>query len=233
MFEDNIKATSGKFAGDYLWSNPANWSFGRAPVDGDSVQIGTAGTVSYDDLTSLSLSTLTLQQSTVNVVGSSLTIGTVDGGAVFAPQTEFGFLYADATDAGAASLGGRGHRHGHAQHLWRGRWRRDLPRQFAIDPGDTYEPLDGGTVYLAATPASGTPASDYSDFWYGNGASVLELPHAAGVSGSDIDFGPHNVLELPGSKVSRRLCERTQRHDRRRQLPVHTGARRASPDITG
>ncbi len=93
----------------------------------------------------------------------------------------------------------------------------------AIDPGDTYEPIDGGTVYLAATPASGTPASDYSDFWYGNGASVLELPHAAGVSGSDIDSDRTMYWNCREARFSRSTCERTQRHDRRRQLPVHGG----------
>jgi hypothetical protein len=204
VFEANVKATSGKYAGDYLWSNPANWSFGRAPVDGESVQIGTGDTVSYDDIASLSLSTLTLHQSTVNVVGSSLTVGTVDGGAVFAPQVEFGFLYADATDAGAPvsvvadTITGTRSTYG-AEGAG-----ATFQDNSATDPGDTYEPIGGGTFYLAATPSSdylGAPANDYSDFWYGNGASVLELPHAAGVSGSDIDFRPNNVLELPGSKI--------------------------------
>ena len=203
VFEANFKATSGKFAGDYLWSNPANWSQGHAPVDGDSVQIGTTNIVGYDDIASLSLSTLTLHLSTVNVVGQSLTVGTVNGGGVFAPQPQggFSFLIADAAEAGApvsvvvdTVTGTRGTYGAEGAGA-------TFHDNSAVDPGDTYEMIGGGTVYLSATPASGTPASDYSDFWYGNGAAVLELPHAAGVSGSDIDFGPGNVLELPGSKV--------------------------------
>ena len=73
VFQRNVPASSGRLSGDYLWSNPANWS-GNVPVDGDDVSIGADG---YDDLAALKLATLTLDaagDAVVHVTGESLTV---------------------------------------------------------------------------------------------------------------------------------------------------------------
>jgi T5SS/PEP-CTERM-associated repeat protein/uncharacterized repeat protein (TIGR03803 family) len=49
-------ATSGSFAGSYLWSNPANWTDG-APVDGDTAASHSAG---IDDVAALTINSLDL-----------------------------------------------------------------------------------------------------------------------------------------------------------------------------
>ncbi len=127
IFQPTVKSTSGKFAGDYLWSNPANWSLERAPIDGDNVSL-TQQSASYDDIASLSLDTLTMNQAAVNVVGSVLNVGAVVGGEQITPTVEFSFLFADATDRGRARHRNRGQRDRHPQHLWRDRRRRHVRR---------------------------------------------------------------------------------------------------------
>ncbi len=72
IFQPNVKATSGKFAGDYLWSNPANWSLKRAPVQGDIVVSSSPG---YDDMAGLRLGAFSQTSSTE--IGTNLTAGSV------------------------------------------------------------------------------------------------------------------------------------------------------------
>ena len=149
-FEPNVKTTSGKSAGDYLWSNPANWSLRRAPIDGDDVSV-TRQSVSYDDIAALSLGTLTMNQATVNVVSSVLTVGTVVGGEQITP-TEFSFLFADAVDAGAPVTVTAGEVTGTRSTYGATGAGGTFVDNSPTDPGNTYLANNGGVLSLAATP---------------------------------------------------------------------------------
>ena len=142
IFQPNVKATSGKFAGDYLWSNAANWSLRRAPIDGDSVSL-TQQSISYDDIASLSLDTLTMNQAIVNVVGSVLNVGTVVGGEQITPTVEFSFLFADAADAGAPVTVTAGDVTGTRSTYGATGAGGTFVDNSPTDPGNTYEPGSG------------------------------------------------------------------------------------------
>ena len=194
-FQPNVKATSGKFAGDYLWSNAANWSLRRAPIDGDSVSL-TRQSVSYDDIASLSLDTLTMNQAIVNVVGSVLNVGTVVGGEQITPTVEFSFLFADAADAGAPVTVTAGDVTGTRSTYGATGAGGTFVDNSPTDPGNTYEPGSGGTVILAATQVT------QSDVWYLTSPGTMALTNLASITASDIDYQPDDVLELPGSTVN-------------------------------
>ena len=56
-FSDNVAATSGALAGQYLWSNSANWSYGAPAQSEASIS---SGAISVDDIESLDLASLTV-----------------------------------------------------------------------------------------------------------------------------------------------------------------------------
>jgi hypothetical protein len=68
--------STGSLDGDYLWSNPANWSFHTMPANGSIVVIDGNG---VDDLGFLSLSSVTETGANLfYIAGSSRAIGTLD-----------------------------------------------------------------------------------------------------------------------------------------------------------
>ena len=174
------------------WSDPTGWTNGE-PVNGDNVmltEIGAFTNVSHDDLSSLSVATLTVDLCYLDVDSRSLTIGTVKG---FDPQ-----LVAYAQDAnapatvtigdiaivlGAFSADGAG---------------ATLVDQSAVDQGEDFSALHGGTVELFATPAA------VSSFDYAAGTTgtfAFKNPPATN-SAPLTDLSPGAVLELPGTSVS-------------------------------
>jgi hypothetical protein len=144
------------FAGDYLWSNAANWSTAQVPVNGDDVVQETDGDLNIDDLNGLSLSSLTLEGTDITeLTGDSLTIGTVI-------QNGFGVLEANSlgrnnvtvTIYGITAQGGVG---GYAADGAGA----TFVDQAASDPGSaTFDVYHSGTVYFACAPAS-TTVFDY------------------------------------------------------------------------
>jgi hypothetical protein len=167
------------------WSDPTGWTNGE-PVNGDNVmltEIGAFTNVSHDDLSSLSVATLTVDLCYLDVDSRSLTIGTVKG---FDPQ-----LVAYAQDAnapatvtigdiaivlGAFSADGAG---------------ATVVDQSAVDQGEDFSALHGGTVELFATPAAG------SSFDYAAGTTgtfAFKNPPATN-SAPLTDLSPGAVLE--------------------------------------
>jgi len=130
--------------GEYLWSNPLNWTEGT-PTNGDSVVVGALG---FEDLASLSLASLTLNAGgRVAVTGASLDVTTV----TMAGGTE---VLADAADAGAPVMVTLGTVDGSAGYIVANGAGARLIDQSAVDQGETYYVGDGGFVELTAAPSS-------------------------------------------------------------------------------
>jgi hypothetical protein len=188
VFSDMSAASSGPFTGNYLWSNPANWSQGL-PVDGDAATIDGSG---FDDLPSLSLSSLDLPDANVevDVVGSSLTVGTVTASGdttllaaasyAGAPVTvTVGAIGTSGASYGALGAGG------------------SFIDNSATDMGNSYQALLGGLVELVAPPSDGSQLS------FNNGAGTFALQNPAASNAVAIqDLAIGDTLELPGSSVS-------------------------------
>ena len=66
VFQHGAKATSGALAGQYLWSNPLNWTNG-VPVDGGGAIIPDT-LAGFDDIPALSLTTLTMGGGSATVI---------------------------------------------------------------------------------------------------------------------------------------------------------------------
>ena len=205
VFEQNVMAAAGALAGDYLWSNAANWTQG-VPVDGESVLIADQTATSYDDLASLSLASLTLNHSDVEVVGRSLTVASVTGGALLGPTTYYGYLQANASTAGTPvtiTVGAISGTRSTYSAVGAGATFID---NAVHDPGDTYVALKGGTFVFNGAPADTGSAATDSDFWFddgGNNAGTIAIAQPTPVTTSDIGFfGAGDTLELPGTKVA-------------------------------
>jgi hypothetical protein len=186
MFRPTVKASSG----DYLWSNPANWS-GDVPVDGDNVSVGDGGT---DDLSTLTLATLTLNaagNAVVHVTGGSLTVASLtasgSGGSAV--------LDADAADSGApvtvtvqqvaapgASLTATG----------AGAYLLDESAA-ASDKTTDYAVAQGGVVELFDPPLA-TDAFTYTS----SGTFAFEKP-GGNVASLILGLGIGDTVEVPGT----------------------------------
>jgi hypothetical protein len=185
-FQETTAATSGLFDGQYLWSNAANWTTGVMPTNGDSVDNPTVG---YDDITALTLDSLSQAGGALTaVVGSSLDVGTVTGG---------GYLIADAYDAGAPVTVTVGTIDDGGGRYFAAGAGAVFVDQSTTDLGEDFEAYYGGLVKIAATPAS-TSTLDYTA---APGTFALEDPGATNAVAVD-NLGAGDVLELPGTSVS-------------------------------
>ena len=187
-FSQVTAATSGPLAGDYLWSNAANWSLGVPPVDGDSVTTAVPG---IDDLAALTVTSLTLSDNgMVYVTGVSLDAASVAG-------TSGTLLDADTFDVGTAgtvtvgTITGTG---GDYAAIGAGAVFVD---QSVVDPGETYVAELGGFTELTATPSS----SSILQYDGAGSTFALQNPGVANTFALDT-VGTQEVLELPGSSVS-------------------------------
>ena len=186
-FVQTTAATSGAYAGSYLWSNAANWTNGT-PVSGDSVTATVAG---IDDLGTMTIATLTLSgNGQENVVAGTVTIGSlvVSGGGVAS--------LGNAISAATRVVLELDQRH---QRVFFG---AIGSRAFLTDLSVSRPTLshtyvqNGGYAELSAAP----DASSTLQF-LGVGEIVLDDPNAV-TPGLLAGLGMHDVLELPGTKVT-------------------------------
>ncbi|MGO9358042.1 MAG: Hint domain-containing protein, partial [Xanthobacteraceae bacterium] len=165
-----------------LWSNPLNWSEGRPPATGQAIVISAGN--SEDDLTTdPAPSSLSLAAGAVLTVDNNLTVGVLSlaaGSGIGASNATL-TIAGSVVGAGSLSAGGASGR---------------LADYAATDPGEDYSGFFGGTVLLAATPAT------TSVFEYGPGTSTIALSHPGATIGAALEFvAAGDVLELPGTAV--------------------------------
>ncbi len=189
-FAANIAASAGSLAGDYLWSNPANWSAGLVPSGGASIVLGATG---VDDLAAISLSSVTeTGANNLYIAGSSLAIGTLDVAANFHLYAgDFGV--STAVNVTAGSIAGSG---GVLGAIGPNAAFNDLA---TTDPGEHYLGAFGGTVTLHAAPA----ASSTLDLGGLLGGTIALENLAPGTYRALLEgIAPGDALELPGSSVT-------------------------------
>ncbi len=192
IFQYGAKATSGPLAGQYLWSNPLNWTNG-VPVDGGAAIIPDT-LAGYDDIPALSLATLTEDGGSDSVIVpfGSLQIGTlVSQGSVsyLEANTSFLGLATPATvTVGAITGSGLGQYAAYGANA-------TFQDQAATDTGHTFIASTSGTVVVSPPPS----AASFIDF--GLGTVALEHPAATNAVALG-DVAPGDVLELPGNAVS-------------------------------
>jgi autotransporter passenger strand-loop-strand repeat protein len=196
VFQYGEKATSGPLTGQYVWSDPLNWTHG-VPVDGGAAIIPDALS-GFDDIPTLSLTTLTEDGGSASVIvpSGTLNIGTVvsqvdaDGSLSYLEaDTSFLGLAATATvTVGAITGAGQGQYAAYGTNAV-------FQDQAATDTGHTYIASTGGTVVLSPAPAS----ASFIDF----GSSTVALEHPAATTAAALsNLAPGDVLELPGNSVS-------------------------------
>ncbi len=156
-------------------------------MDGGSVEVDASG---YDDLPALSLSDLNLANPfvSVDVVGSSLTVGTVTGGVGPALFTEANGGAPATVTIGTIGTSGGGYGAAGAG--------ASVIDNSATDAGNDYLVEFGGLVELAAPPSS------LSTFDFDVGGGTIALEHPAASSAATINLFLGDTLELPGSSVS-------------------------------
>jgi hypothetical protein len=211
-FSDNVKAAGGPLAGDYLWSNPANWSEG-VPVDGSDVSMA-IGASAVDDIAALSLGSLTLNGGTLSVTGGSLAVGVMNdvereidsygiipppaenAGSTYTSQTFFvSSIVADSTEAGnpvAVSIGNiPGGDYG-ADYSAKG---AGASLQISSNgPYKIYVAKDGGLIAFTGTIAASSQIAP-------EGYATLALNNPGPLIAAELAIVPGSVLELPESEV--------------------------------
>jgi hypothetical protein len=185
---DIFQQVTASAGGEYLWSNPLNWTEGT-PTDGDSVVVGALG---FDDLASLSLAGLTLNAGgRVAVTGASLDVTTV---TVAAGGAE---VLADAADAGAPVTVTLGTVDGSAGYMVANGADARLLDQSAVDQGETYYVGAGGFVELTAAPSSASILA------YISSPGTFALADPAASNAVEIgNIGQGDAFEVPGDAVS-------------------------------
>ena len=191
-FQYGAKASSGALAGQYLWSNPLNWTNG-VPVDGGAAIIPDT-LAGIDDIPALSLTTLTEAGGSASVIvpAGSLQIGTVvsQGSISYleANTSLLGLATPATVTVGAITGPGLGQYAAYGPNS-------NFVDQAATDTGQTFIASTGGTVVLSPPPS----AASFINF--GSGTVALEHPAAtnAVVLG---EVAPGDILELPGTAVS-------------------------------
>jgi autotransporter passenger strand-loop-strand repeat protein len=195
-FQHGAIATSGSLTGQYLWSNPANWTNG-VPVNGGAAIIPDT-LAGFDDIPALSLTALTEGGgfASVTVPVGALNVGTLvsqvgaHGSFSFlAPDTNFLGLSTPAVVTVGTIIGA-----GLGQFTAFG-MNASFVDQSATDTGDTYIASTGGTIVLSPAPAS----ASFLDF--DSGTIALEHPAASNATTLS-NVAPGDVLELPGNSVT-------------------------------
>jgi autotransporter passenger strand-loop-strand repeat protein len=193
VFQHGAKATSGALTGQYLWSNPLNWTHG-VPVDGGGAIIPDA-LAGFDDIAALTLTTLTMGGGSASVIvpTGSLNIGTlvteVASLSYLEADTSFLGLSTPATVTVGAMTGP-----GLGQYAAYGA-NSTFSDQAATDTGNTYLASTGGTIVLSPPPSSASFIN------FDSGAVALEHPAAATATPLS-NVAPGDVLELPGNTVT-------------------------------
>jgi hypothetical protein len=188
-FQSGSAATSGPYAGHYLWSNSLNWTYGL-PVAGSVVSdslVGYEDTIGLDlgglyltaaaaivfDVANLSVSDVWVQYAGATIVADAdqgtpvtLTIGSIVGTGGY-----FGAAYAGAV--------------------------ADITA--ATDPGETYYVEYGGTLELH-TPLNNASTLEYGG--YGEAGTIALYNPTSTFSGTFQDINQGDVLELPGTSVT-------------------------------
>jgi hypothetical protein len=195
-FQHGAIATSGSLTGQYLWSNPANWTNG-VPVNGGAAIIPDTLT-GFDDIPALNLTTLTEGGGFASV---TVPVGTLNDGTLVSQvgaQGSFSFLALDtnflALSTPAVVTVGTiiGAGLGQFTAFW---MNASFVDQSATDAGDTYIASTGGTIVLSPPPAS----ASFLDF--DSGTIALEHPAASNATTLS-NVAPGAVLELPGNSVT-------------------------------
>ncbi len=198
-FVGTIKATTGPFAGQALWSNPANWSAGHAPANGDAVILAANG---VDDLANLSLSSLTESISgELLVVSTSTSSGTLTIGAVQAATgavLDAGFISGNPVTISIGAITGQSGAFFGAIGVSSAPTLIDLS---ATDPGETYFAEAGGALTLSSAPGASSILG-YQTNSIETSTIALEHIPATAFAGLLRGVGAGDVLELPGSLVS-------------------------------
>ena len=195
-FQYGAKAASGALIGQYLWSNPLNWTNG-VPVDGGAAIIPDT-LAGFDDISALSLTTLTEDGGSASVIvpAGTLNIGTLV--SQVAAGGSFSFLEADTNFLGLATPAtvtvGAITGPGLGQFAAFG-VNSTFSDQSATDTGDTYIASSGGTIELLPPPSS----SSFFNF----DAGTVALEHPTATTATVLSgVAPGDVLELPGNSVS-------------------------------
>jgi len=176
-----------------LWSDAALWSEGITPADGTGAAAATSG---YDDLSSLSLSSLSIAGSAnVEVTDGTLSVGTVSG-------TINSFLIASGGGNPATtvpvtvtvgSISGTGAFYGASGA------KSVFIDNSTTDSGNYYYATAGGKIVLAAAPA----ASSSLDYDNTGTSSTIALKDPGAITSTPIEnLEQDDVLELPGTSVS-------------------------------
>jgi len=204
-FEYTETASSGSLSGEYLWSDPNNWSSGL-PVDGESVAVPYDSSVdgTFDDIPSLSVSELTLDGGS-NVPTLEVS-GTLAIGTLATSNGEFTSLLANSTIAGS-SLVTIGSMAAAVDVVLNSYGTGALiVDSAATDTGSVYDNVDGGGVieFTSGSPSQ-EAAFDTPDLPGdpGGGTYVFENPGSIIYSLlNQVDGGAGtDSIELPGSAV--------------------------------
>ncbi len=185
IFSANTAATSGALAGEYLWSNAANWSAGL-PVNGDNVTLAGYG---IDDIATLSLAGLDAGENGADITGGELTVDTLQIGADAA-------IEADSEKTGGAVTVIIGSISGTGAFVDAKGAGASVVLSDNVTQAEHYRVYDGGEITLDNLAAG----SDF-EFEDGGGTLALATP-AATIAASISGITPGDVLELPGSAVS-------------------------------
>jgi hypothetical protein len=184
VFSDIVQATSGPLAGEYLWSNAANWSEG-VPASGASATLSPAY-LEIDDIATLSLASLDTGKVGADIAGSLLTVDTVTIGSDAAFQ-------ADSEKTGGAVTVIIGTVSGSNAFFEANGANTSLEITDTVTQAEEYWATDGGRVILASLPSD-------SGFQYRDGIGTLALvAPGATIAGSVEGIAPGDVLELPGT----------------------------------
>jgi hypothetical protein len=189
-------------AGEFLWSNAANWTNG-VPVDGEGVTFNVSGASNpsgYDDIASLSLANLDVV-SGFAAVGGSLSLGSVSFGNTVASvfsDTDLGSAGATLTIDGFGTGEGRIGAFGPNALT-------DV--ESATDPGEIYQVDEGGELILQPTPLAAGASN--AGFYYQNSHGTGQLPSGTFAfenTGGTIASLISNVavgdsVALPGSEI--------------------------------
>ena len=188
-FEAHVTAVSGSFEGDYLWSDPDNWSLG-AVVSGNAVTITGGPAVSVDDVSGLHLPGIILaDNATLLVAAETLTSDVVSGSA------DVTLLEADAADAGGPVTVTVGNITGQGGEYEAKGAGAEFIDQGSTDPGETFIAADGGLVELAGTPNSAS-VLEFS----GDGTFAFTDPGPT-IDAAVTNFGAGDSIELPGQSI--------------------------------
>ena len=152
VFEQTTAVTSGPYTGDYLWSDPTNWSNG-VPTNGDSVITAFVG---VDDLASLTLGTLTTAAGgSTYVTGQVLSVGTLSlAGGTLSADSDLGGSPVTVVVDNVVDSGGTLAAQGASSVLY------DLA---PTDAGENFLAADGGEIVVSSNPSAA------SNFVYSNG----------------------------------------------------------------